>query len=406
MEEINTFPDDDQKEHVTREPMTRRNWYQRLDWWGIIFTMVVPLYGLYQVWRIPLHPKTFIFAVVFGHFSGFSITAGYHRLWAHASYRATTPLKVFLAILGSSAGQGPIEWWVRSHRTHHRYTDTAKDPYSAHKGLLYSHMGWILFRRGARIYHGIDMSDINNDLVVRWQRRYYGGILLAMVFLFPTAVCGLGWGDWKGGFVNAGIVRMFAVQQATFCVNSLAHWMGDQPFNDRNSPRDHLVTAIITLGEGYHNYHHEFPTDYRNGADRWQWDPTKWVIWLWEQMGLAYDLKRFSTHDVDKCRLRQAQTDQASPSDWGVPTEGLPRLSWKDYIVVQARDGRRTLIAIDGVVHDVSSFMPDHPGGSQLLQDAIGKDATELFTGGVHLHSRLAHNKLATLRVAIAREVS
>lgn len=76
MEEINTFPDDNQKEHVTREPMTRRNWYQRLDWWGIIFTMVVPLYGLYQVRRIPLRPKTFIFAVVFGHFSGFSITAG------------------------------------------------------------------------------------------------------------------------------------------------------------------------------------------------------------------------------------------------------------------------------------------------------------------------------------------
>ncbi|RAH82799.1 stearoyl-CoA desaturase [Aspergillus japonicus CBS 114.51] len=385
MEETNTVPDDYQKRDPTREPMTRLNWYKHLDWWGITFTMIVPLYGWYQFWKAPLHPKTFIFAVVFGHISGFCITAGYHRLWAHASYCATTPLKVFLAIVAGSAGQGPIEWWVRSHRTHHRYTDTAKDPYSAHKGLLYSHMGWMLFRRDARIYHGIDMSDINDDFVVRWQ-----------------IVCGLGWGDWKGGFVNAGVIRMFAVQQATFCVNSLAHWMGEQPFHDRNSPRDHLVTAIITLGEGHHNYHHEFPTDYRNGAGRWQWDPTKWVIWLWEQMGLAYDLKRFSTHDVDKCRLRQAHKNQKSHLDWGFSMKDLPRVSWKDCIV-QARDGRRALIAIDGVVHDVSSFLPEHPGGSLLLENAIGKDVSEMFMGGVHMHSKLAHMKLAALRVAVIR---
>ena len=85
-----------------------------------------------------------------------------------------------------------------------------------------------------------------------------------MALILPTMVCGLGWNDWLGGFVYAGILRIFFIQQATFCVNSLAHWLGDQPFDDRNSPRDHVITALVTLGEGYHNFHHEFPSDYRN----------------------------------------------------------------------------------------------------------------------------------------------
>jgi stearoyl-CoA desaturase (delta-9 desaturase) len=79
-------------------------------------------------------------------------------------------------------------------------------------------------------------------------------------------VAGLGWGDWWGGLVYAGIMRACFVQQATFCVNSLAHWLGEQPFDDRRTPRDHFITALVTLGEGYHNFHHEFPSDYRTLA--------------------------------------------------------------------------------------------------------------------------------------------
>ena len=96
----------------------------------------------------------------------------------------------------------------------------------------------------------VDISDLNEDVVVRWQHKHYLKVVLFMGLIFPMLVTGLGWGDWMGGFIYAGILRIFFVNQATFCVNSLAHWLGDQPFDDRNSPRDHIFTALVTLGEG------------------------------------------------------------------------------------------------------------------------------------------------------------
>lgn len=79
--------------------------------------------------------------------------------------------------------------------------------------------------------------------------------------------------------------------QSTFCVNSLAHWLGETPFDDKHTPRDHLVTALVTIGEGYHNFHHQFPMDYRNAIRWYQYDPTKWFIWVCQQLGLASHLK-------------------------------------------------------------------------------------------------------------------
>lgn len=107
-----------------------------------------------------------------------------------------------------------------------------------------------------------DISDLNENPVVVWQHKHYTLVAATFGLLVPSIVAAT-WGDWLGGLVYAGFLRFFLVQQATFCVNSLAHWLGDQPFDDRNSPRDHMLTALVTLGEGYHNFHHEFPSDYR-----------------------------------------------------------------------------------------------------------------------------------------------
>ena len=123
--------------------------------------------------------------------------------------------------------------------------------------------------------HPNDVVDLDQDPLVVWQHKHYLLSVLTMAFVFPALVCGL-WSDVLGGLVYAGIMRGCFVQQATFCINSLAHWLGDQPFDDRNSPRDNWITALVTLGEGYHNYHHEFPSDYRNGIEWYQYDPTKW----------------------------------------------------------------------------------------------------------------------------------
>lgn len=300
--------------------------------------------------------------------------------------------------------EGSARWWSKGHRAHHRYTDTEKDPYSVRKGLLYSHIGWMVIKQNPKRAGRTDITDLNEDPVVVFQHTHFVKVVLFMALVFPTLVAGLGWGDWWGGFVYAAILRVFVVQQATFCVNSLAHWLGEQPFDDRNSPRDHVLTALVTLGEGYHNFHHEFPSDYRNAIEWYQYDPTKWCIWAWKQLGLASDLKTFRQNEIEKGRLQQQQKkldQKRTKLDWGLPLEQLPVIDWDDF-VEQSKNGK-ALVAVAGVIHDVADFIKDHPGGKALIASAIGKDATAIFNGGVYLHSNAAHNLLSTMRVGVLR---
>ena len=314
------------------------------------------------------------------------------------------PLRIFLAAVGAGAVEGSIRWWARDHRAHHRYTDTDKDPYSVRKGLLYSHFGWMVMKQNPKRLGRTDISDLNEDPVVVWQHRHYVKTVIFMGFVLPSIVTGLGWGDWLGGLVYAGVLRTFFVQQATFCVNSLAHWLGDQPFDDRNSPRDHVFTAFVTLGEGYHNFHHEFPSDYRNALEWHQYDPTKWAIWTWKQLGLAHHLKEFRSNEIEKGRLQQQQKkldQKRAQLDWGTPLDQLPVLEWDDF-QERSRNGR-ALVVVAGVVHDVTDFVSSHPGGRAMINSALGKDATAMFNGGVYNHSNAAHNLLSTMRVGVIR---
>ncbi|KAJ6021545.1 Acyl-CoA desaturase [Penicillium herquei] len=397
-------PADTKKVHIADTQMTRANWYKHVNWLNVFLILGIPFYGCVQAFWVPLQLKTAAWAVLYYFFTGLGITAGYHRLWAHCSYSATLPLRIWFALVGGGAVEGSIRWWARGHRAHHRYTDTEKDPYSVRKGFWYSHLGWMVMKQNPKRIGRTDISDLNEDPVVIWQHRHYLKVVFGMGLIVPMIVAGLGWGDWFGGFVYAGILRIFFVQQATFCVNSLAHWLGDQPFDDRNSPRDHVITAFVTLGEGYHNFHHEFPSDYRNAIEWHQYDPTKWTIWTMKQLGLAYDLKQFRANEIEKGRVQQLQKkidQKRAKLDWGVPLEQLPVMEWDDY-VEQAKNGRG-LVAIAGVVHDVTDFIKDHPGGKAMISSGIGKDATAMFNGGIYYHSNAAHNLLSTMRVGVIR---
>jgi stearoyl-CoA desaturase (delta-9 desaturase) len=153
-----------------------------------------------------------------------------------------------------------------------------------------------------------DVSDLKKSDIVQWQHKYFVPCLLIMGFVLPAIIPWLLWGDLQGGIVYAAILRLVFVHhvrigslflshnilnlpQSTFCVNSLAHWLGEAPFDDKHTPRDHLITALVTIGEGYHNFHHQFPMDYRNAIKWYQYDPTKWFIWGCKQIGLASHLK-------------------------------------------------------------------------------------------------------------------
>ncbi|KAH6869241.1 delta-9 fatty acid desaturase [Thelonectria olida] len=243
----------------------------------------------------------------------------------------------------------------------------------------------MVFEQNPKRQGRTDITDLNEDPIVVWQHRNYLKCVIFMAFVLPTIVAGFGWSDWLGGFVYAGILRICFLQQATFCVNSLAHW-------------------LVTLGEGYHNFHHELPSDYRNAIEWYQYDPTKWSIWIWKQLGLAYDLKQFRQNEIEKGRVQQMQKklgQKRATLDWGIPLEQLPVVHWDDF-VADSKNGK-ALVAIAGVIHDVSDFIKDHPGGKALIFSAIGKDATAVEDGGVYNHSNAAHNLLSTMRVGVLR---
>ncbi|CAI7583433.1 unnamed protein product [Penicillium bialowiezense] len=374
---------------------------QRIEWYRFSLLILLPAIGSIAAYFVPLQGKAAIFSLVYFSLGMLSITAGYHRLWAHKSYEANTGVKLVLAILGTSSGQGTIQAWAKNHRAHHRYSDSDKDPYGVNYGLLYAHIGWTVLKRDTRLVGRVDVDDLSKDPIVKWQARHYLLLYVSMGFVIPTLTMGLLFGDWLGGLIYVGILRVFLVQQATCCVNSLAHWVGDKPFSSKGSPRDNLAVALITMGEGFHNFHHQFPRDYRNGIQWYSYDPTKWLISLLHWIGLVQNLQQFSKNEIEKSRLQERQIvldGEKKMVDWGIPIEKLPWMSLDEY----KRDSRlgRRLLLIDSIIYDVNSFVEHHPGGAEIISSNIGTDASRAFNGAIYDHSTAARNLLASMRHA------
>ncbi|KAJ3025094.1 UNVERIFIED_CONTAM: hypothetical protein HDU68_007460, partial [Siphonaria sp. JEL0065] len=173
-------------------------------------------------------------------------------------------------------------------------------------------------------------------------------------------------------------------------------------FDDKRTPKDHFLTAFVTLGEGYHNFHHEFPADYRNAIKFWQYDPTKWVIWFASLVGLTYNLKCFPSNEIEKGRILMQEkkiADAKKKLDYGVPVEQLPEFTFAEVKEKIAETGKMLLI-ISEVVYDVTKFIDDHPGGKGFLKASIGRDVTASFNGGVYDHANAARNLMSSMRYA------
>ena len=250
-------------------------------------------------------PWTVGLAIVWFLLSGLSITAGYHRLFSHRSYRAHPVLRAFLLLFGAAAVQNSALHWCSDHRRHHAHTDHERDPYSARQGFLWSHIAWIMFRPKF-VADAETVRDLHADRLVVLQHRYYLLVALLMGALVPASL-GLIWGDPIGALLVAGFLRLVVQWHATFSINSLAHMIGSQPFSTRNSARDSFWTSILTLGEGYHNFHHTFQHDYRNGIYWHHFDPTKWILWSLERVGLATNLRRIPRSTIENRRQLVAQ---------------------------------------------------------------------------------------------------
>jgi stearoyl-CoA desaturase (delta-9 desaturase) len=377
-------------------------WAGNVHWVHVFIIFGLPLVALYGVWTTALSWKTLAWSFAYYFLTGMGITMGYHRLWSHRAYAAAWPLELALMLLSAGAVQGSCVWWSRNHRAHHRFTDTARDPYNAKEGFWYAHLGWMLVKPNDLNYGEADVRDLKANRIVSFQHRYYPLLVLVMGFVLPTLVAGLGWGDWRGGYFYAAVCRLLFVHHTTFCVNSVAHYFGEHTYDDERTPKDHLVTALMTLGEGYHNFHHEFPNDYRNGIRWYDYDPTKWLIYLCSLVGLAYDLKEFPSNEIRKGQLNMKQKrldEEKAHLQWGPPIEQLPEMTWEQ-VRDDVKNKQCALIVIDNVVHDVTEFLPRHPGGEGILRAVVGTDGSKSFHGAVYKHSNAAKNLLSNFRVA------
>lgn len=255
--------------------------------------LALPFYFYYAApgWQMILA------SIVLLYLTGMSITAGYHRFYAHRTYKTNPFIEAILLFFASMAGQGSALRWSFDHRLHHAHVDTDNDPYSIKKGFWYAHFLWILEK--PRPIDPKVVPDLMKNPLIQFQHRYSS---LLMVLTNVIAFFVVGWllNDYVGAFFLACWTRLFALHHFTWFINSLAHTWGDKPFCQEQSAVNNYVISFLTFGEGYHNYHHVFANDYRNGIRWYHFDPTKWLIWGLHKIGLASNLKRMDPYTIKK----------------------------------------------------------------------------------------------------------
>ncbi|MCE5317648.1 MAG: fatty acid desaturase [Parachlamydia sp.] len=275
--------------------------FKEFNWGPALFLII------YQVLLLVSLPFYFTFnfpsiwmwaaTITLLYLTGLSITAGYHRYFSHRSYKTNPFMETILLFFGSMSVQGSALRWSFEHRLHHAHVDTDEDPYSIKKGFWYAHFLWLM-EKPANIDPKI-VPDLMKNPRIMFQDRYYGTCAIASnvaVFLL------VGWllNDFWGAFFLASWTRIFLLHHFTWFINSLAHTWGDKPFCQEQSAVNNYVISLLTFGEGYHNYHHVFANDYRNGIRWYHFDPTKWLIWTLSKLGLVHHLKQMDPSVIAK----------------------------------------------------------------------------------------------------------
>jgi stearoyl-CoA desaturase (delta-9 desaturase) len=266
----------------------------KISWTNTLFLVLTPLLAVVltplYIYYNGVHwaePTAFVALWVL---TGLGITAGYHRMFSHRAWWAPKPIRALMLILGAMTWQNSAIAWVARHRLHHRHVDTEDDPYNIKRGFWWAHMLWVMV--DDRDYDDFkNARDLVEDDLARFQHDHYMWISLGFNIAIPLAL-GLAIDRVWGMLLWAGLIRIVVLHHLTFFINSLAHMWGRRPWNDDETARDNAFLAVLTLGEGYHNFHHTFPADYRNGFRWYHFDPTKWFIWTLSKLGLATDLRR------------------------------------------------------------------------------------------------------------------
>jgi stearoyl-CoA desaturase (delta-9 desaturase) len=283
---------------------------------------VVPVLALalvaWQLWDVALRPSDLIVFGIMYVSTGLGVTAGFHRLFTHRSYKAARGVRLVLGILGSAAIEGPLVAWVADHRKHHAFSDQPGDPHSPHVehggglrgavlGLVHAHLGW-LFIHTDRARKSRYAPDLIEDPVASFVDRTF--LIWAISGFVVSFLLGLliGGSLMAGltGMLWGGLVRLLVLHHATYSINSLCHYFGRRPFDTSDQSRNLAWLAPLTLGEAWHNAHHAFPTSARHGVDRHQLDISALLITLLERLGLAWDVVRVDPKRIEGKRRESA----------------------------------------------------------------------------------------------------
>jgi stearoyl-CoA desaturase (delta-9 desaturase) len=267
--------------------------------------LLVPFLALLSAlpiaWGWGLNWVDLALAVAFYAVGTLGVTVGYHRYFTHGAFKTNRPLRVALAITGSFAVQGSVIFWVASHRRHHAYADREGDPHSPWlfgsspaalmRGFWHSHMGW-MFKRELTNSERF-APDLLADKDLRVVNRFFW-LWITLSLVLPAALGGLlNWSLWGAvtAFFWAGLVRIAFSHHVTWSVNSICHMVGDRPFASRDRAANFWPLAILSMGESWHNSHHADPTCARHGVLRGQIDVSARLIWIFEKLGWARNVR-------------------------------------------------------------------------------------------------------------------
>ena len=264
-------------------------------------------------------PEVFAMLAMYA-LAGFGVTIGFHRLLTHRAFQAPRPVRLLLAILGSAAAQGMAINWIATHRRHHQLSDRDGDPHSPHmhgndrlgllRGLWHAHVGWCFGPDAPGIARSVP-ELLADRAMLTIDRLYFLWVFLGLVL--PAIALGLWSHSWNGfvsGLIWGGVVRIFLMQHVTWSINSVCHTWGRREFHTADHSTNNFPIALLSLGEGWHNNHHAFPTSARHGLHWWQIDPSYFVIRAMSWVGLAWDVRVPSPAAADAKRL--AKIDAAT----------------------------------------------------------------------------------------------
>lgn len=249
--------------------------------------------ALLWAWKYGFH-AIYLWVTLIGYaVTMIGVEIGFHRHFAHRSFRAHAALRIALGVAGSMAMQGPLIYWLSNHLRHHAHADAEGDPHSPARGLLHAHVGWIFGVDLAESYRYMPVS-CTKDRVIRWTNRAFVWIAVSGILL-PAAVAAALTRDVQiavGAALWGGFVRIVLVNQVVFAVNSLCHTFGARPNTTGDRSTNLAWLALPTLGGSYHNNHHAAPASATTSRRMTEIDPSFWLIRIWEMSGLAWDVRR------------------------------------------------------------------------------------------------------------------